>query len=66
MTRFGKSPADSPADSSAQQLIARLARRFGGQTMRQNSGQRIIRILADTLLPLLCPDCRAPLAGAGL
>lgn len=75
MTRFGKSPADSPADSPAakspadslaQQLIARLARRYEAQIMRQNGGQRIIRILADTLLPLLCPDCRAPLAGAGL
>ena len=54
MIGFEKSPA--------KQLIARLAGRNMGQNMGRNMGQ----ILAYTLLPRLCPDCRAPLAGAGL
>ena len=74
MTRFDKSTAPSPAHSPAQHLFARLSGRREGQKLSQKLnqnlgqklGQNVIQILADMLLPLLCPECRTPLAGAGL
>ena len=50
MTLFDTAPA--------KRLITRLA--------GQHIGPGIGQILADTLLPRLCPDCSAPLAGSGL